>query len=80
MEDIINQLAADVFEADVATVQASDFFFDLDQWDSLSHVVFIGAVETAFGIKFDANVIFDLTSRSDLMDAIGKLKQETMSA
>lgn len=80
MEDLINKLAADIFEVDDATIKATDFLFDLEKWDSLTHVVFIEALETNFGIKFNPASIFDLTAKRDIIDEINKINAATQPA
>lgn len=43
---------------------------DVDEWDSLTHVRLIVAVERAFGIKFQSMEIADLKNVGDMVDLI----------
>ena len=45
---------------------------DVEEWDSLSHVQLIVAIEKAFGIKFTSNEILGWNNVGELIDAIEK--------
>ena len=43
---------------------------DVEEWDSLSHVQLVVALEKAFGIKFTSREILSWDNVGDLMDCI----------
>lgn len=47
---------------------------DIEEWDSLSHIQLMKAIEATFGIKFTANEVLDWEDIHDCVDSIeGKL-------
>jgi len=45
---------------------------DVEEWDSLSHVQLVVALEKAFNIKFSSREILSWDNIGDLVDCIGK--------
>ena len=45
---------------------------DVEEWDSLSHVQLVVAMEKAFGIKFSSREILSWDNVGDLVDCISK--------
>jgi acyl carrier protein len=45
---------------------------DVEEWDSLSHVQLVVALEKTFGIKFTSREILSWDNIGDLVDCIGK--------
>jgi len=45
---------------------------DVEEWDSLSHVQLVVALEKAFGIKFTSREILSWDNVGDLVDCINK--------
>lgn len=45
---------------------------DVEEWDSLSHVQLVVALEKAFNIKFTSREILSWDNIGDLVDCIGK--------
>ncbi|MBR3078920.1 MAG: acyl carrier protein [Prevotella sp.] len=45
---------------------------DVEEWDSLSHVQLVVALEKAFNIKFTSREILSWDNVGDLVDCIGK--------
>lgn len=43
---------------------------DVDEWDSLSHIQLVVALEKAFGIKFTSREIMSWDNVGDLVDCI----------
>jgi acyl carrier protein len=48
---------------------------DVENWDSLRHLIFISALEQEFGIEFDMDAIGGLTNVGGLLSVIGSLRQ-----
>ena len=47
---------------------------DVEEWDSLSHVQLVVALEKSFGIKFTSREILSWDNVGDLIDCIEKKK------
>ena len=45
---------------------------DIEEWDSLSHIQLMVAIEKEFGIKFTAKEILDWEEIRDCIDSINK--------
>jgi acyl carrier protein len=45
---------------------------DVEEWDSLSHVQLVAAMEEAFGIEFKSREILSCENIGDLIDSIEK--------
>ena len=60
----------DVF--DIPSVEVSDRTTaeDIEEWDSLSHVQLVVAIEKAFGVKFTALEIMKWKNVGELVDSI----------
>ena len=43
---------------------------DIDEWDSLSHIQLMKAIEATFGIKFTAKEVLDWEDIHDCLDSI----------
>ncbi len=62
-DDIRNRLAAVIarqFNADPASITASTTAYDVDGWDSLSHVYLIMVLEDEFGVRLPPERVVDL--------------------
>ena len=71
--DILPKMTAifhDVFDNDDIVVTPSLTAEDVPEWDSLTHVRLILAVQKAFNVKFSAAQISNLKNVGDLMDLI----------
>ncbi len=47
---------------------------DVDEWDSLGHIMLIQAIETEFNIQFDLDELLEFNSVGDIINSI-KLKK-----
>jgi len=64
------ELFCDVMDVDDADLSDQTTAEDVEEWDSLSHVRLIVAVERGFGVKFTNAEIERLTCVGDLIDAV----------
>ena len=71
--DIITELNAvfrQVFDDSSLTVTRSTTANDIDEWDSLTHMNLVVAVELKFGVKFALGELQSLKNVGDLADAV----------
>lgn len=71
--DIIGEVQAlmcDVFDVDDLHIGSATTAQDIDEWDSLSHIRLIVAIEQHFGIKFTSLEVEGFKSVGDLVEAI----------
>ena len=71
--DIYQKLAPvfhEVFDNDNIILSDGISAEDIDEWDSLSHIRLVVAVEEAFLIRFDSSEIVDLENVGQFVDLI----------
>jgi acyl carrier protein len=61
----------DVFDLDDLSVTSATTAEDIEEWDSLSHIRLVVAIERKFKIKFKTAEIEGLKNVGDLVDLIG---------
>lgn len=66
----VGEIMSDAFDLDDLKVTRETSAADIEEWDSLSHVRLIVAIERAFKIKFSNAEIERLGNVGDLVDAI----------
>lgn len=72
-QDIIQTLGkifCDVLDLDNVEISRETTAADIEEWDSLSHVLLMLAVEKQFGIKFSSREIGSLGCVDDLISVI----------
>jgi acyl carrier protein len=67
----VRAIMEDVFDIDDLSVTPATTAEDIEEWDSLSHIRLIVAVERKFKIKFKTAEIEGLKNVGDLVDLIG---------
>lgn len=65
--DELREIMIDVFDVDELTITPDTAADDVEEWDSLSHVRLLIAVERKFRIKFSNSEIESLNSVGDLV-------------
>ncbi|MBR3691166.1 MAG: acyl carrier protein [Clostridia bacterium] len=66
----LNAVFRDVFDDESLTVADETTAADVEDWDSLTHITLIAAVEDAFDISFDMKTVVRLKCVGDMVDAI----------
>ena len=66
----IQEIMADTFDVDDLAITRDTTAADIEEWDSLSHIRLIVAIERAFKVKFTNAEIESLTNVGDLIDTI----------
>lgn len=72
-EDVFNQLNeifADVLDLDEVQLTDTTTADDIEEWDSLSHIQLVVAVEKAFNLKFTALEIMRWKNVGAMVDSI----------
>lgn len=70
--EILNGIFREVFDDDSIVVKRETTADDIDDWDSLSHLNLVIAVEMKFGIKFALGELQALKNVGDMADLIVK--------
>lgn len=66
----LREIMIDVFDVDDLEITRATSAEDVEEWDSLSHVRLVVAVERKFGFKLKNSEIEALKSVGDLVDLI----------
>jgi acyl carrier protein len=66
----LQKVGAETFGCAPGQMQETTVAADIVKWDSLRHLIFISAVEQAFGIEFELDAIGRLTNIADLITLI----------
>lgn len=72
-QEILNRLAPvfqDVFDDDDLVPQAEMTAADVEDWDSISHIRLVIAIEQELGVKFTTAELTSLTKVGDLVETI----------
>lgn len=72
----VNEIFCDELDNDDIVLTDETTADDVEEWDSLSHVQLIVAIEKAFGIKFTSNEILSWNNVGELIDSIEKRIKE----
>jgi acyl carrier protein len=73
----VGEIMSDTFDLDDLKVTRETAADDIEEWDSLTHVRLIVAIERAFKIKFSNAEIERLRNVGDLVDAIASKTGQT---
>lgn len=68
----VQEVFRDELEVDDLVLENDTTADDVEEWDSLSHVQLVVALEKAFNIKFTSREILSWDNVGDLIDCIGK--------
>ncbi len=70
--DTLNDIFRQVFDDSSIVIKRETTADDIDEWDSLSHINLVIAVETKFGIKFALGELQALKNVGEMVDLIEK--------
>ncbi len=71
IETKVVDIMEDVFDEDDLEYSDSMTAADIEEWDSLSNIRFVVAIEKAFGVRFSNSEIADLENVGQMVDLIG---------
>ena len=66
----LNAIFQDVFDDETLTVTPNTTAKDVEDWDSLSHITLIGAVEDEFGMKFSMKEVVEMKNVGELISIV----------
>jgi acyl carrier protein len=72
LEDRLHKVFVTVFDNDSIELKPELTADDVDEWDSLSHINLMIAIELEFGIEFDQSEIQNFANVGELMASIEK--------
>lgn len=70
IEERLNRVFKTVFDNESIEINPELTADDVDEWDSLSHINLMIAIELEFGIEFDQSEIQNFANVSELMTSI----------
>ncbi len=75
-EEIFEQLTnvfRDVFDDEDITLSEETTAEDIEEWDSLTHITLLAAVEDEFDVEFDMKAVHGLKNVGEMLDLIAAL-------
>ena len=70
----VEEVFRDVLDNDEITLAEATTANDIDEWDSLTHVELVRAVEKAFGIRFTSAEILSWKNVGEMVASVAKRK------
>lgn len=71
MKEKIIALMEEVFQVPAGTVSEDTVMGDLEEWDSLAHVMLIGELESKLGIAIPLEEAVEITSVTEIFEKAG---------
>jgi acyl carrier protein len=75
--EIINGIFRQVFDDNSIVLKRETTADDIDDWDSLSHLNLVIAVEMKFGVKFALGELQSLKNVGDMVDLVEKKSKKS---
>lgn len=66
----LNEVFQDVFDDDSLSVGPSTTAADIEEWDSLSHITLMAAVEDEFRLKFSMKEVVEMKNVGEMVSII----------
>lgn len=70
MENKVKEIMAEVFVCKEADINIDTKKGDLDNWDSLQHLIFVSQLEGELGLKFTPEEIYDMNGFTEIIKII----------
>lgn len=70
----LNKVFTDVFDEDI-TVTAETTAEDIEDWDSLTHITLISAIEDEFRMKFSMKEVVGMNNVGELADIVASRRK-----
>ena len=75
MKEKIIQLIEEALNVPAGTITETTEIAEVEQWDSLAHVMIIGELEEKLGISIPLEEAIELTGMKDLLEKCGVYKK-----
>lgn len=69
----LSEIFSDVFDDEI-TVNADTTSADIEDWDSLSHITLIAAIEEEFGMRFSMKEVVGMNNVGELAEIVAARK------
>ena len=69
----LNSIFRDIFDDDTIMLSEGTTATDIEDWDSLTHISLIAAIEDEFGIRFDMKDVLKMKNVGEMADRIAAL-------
>lgn len=69
----LNSIFRDIFDDDTIMLSEGTTAADIEDWDSLTHISLIAAIEDEFGIRFDMKDVLKMKNVGEMADRIAAL-------
>ena len=69
----LNSIFRDIFDDDTIVLSEGTTATDIEDWDSLTHISLIAAIEDEFGIRFDMKDVLKMKNVGEMADRIAAL-------
>ena len=73
MKEKIKDLMADILKVDVAVLLDDLEVGDIQEWDSMHHMMIITGLEKEFGIKFQREDLADIENVGDIVSLVEEM-------
>lgn len=71
----LTDIFRDVFDDESISIEAETTAADIEDWDSLSHIMLLSAAEDEFGVKFDMKAVQELKNVGEMVALIETMLQ-----
>ena len=72
----LNEVFQDVFDDDSLTVTPATTAADIEDWDSLSHITLMAAVEDEFRMKFSMKEVVEMKNVGEMVTIIAARRKK----
>ena len=70
MENKVKEIMAEVFVCNVEDINVDTKKNDLDNWDSLQHLIFVSQLESEISLKFTPEEIYEMNGFAEIIKII----------
>jgi len=70
MENKVKKIMAEVFVCNEEDINIDTNKDDLDNWDSLQHLIFVSQLESELGLKFTPEEIYEMNGFAEIIKII----------
>lgn len=72
----LNEVFRDVFDDDTLTVTETTTAADIEDWDSLSHITLVSAVEDEFRMKFSMKEVVEMKNVGEMVAIVAARRKK----